>query len=207
MPPNEQCPNCHRLVADWHVEWYKTEGPSLFQGLAALDRFKSEWIQPPCAGVRGRVIGVRPRLDQPGQVSDEPADQSANQDPRDEHTNQDDRQPDRPAHDPDHDRLAQVDQALDRAFPGTEICVPKPATTGAGGANFSRSRTFSVSVASDDRFSSTRILPSSCSISPRTRLSSTSILSTSSSLPDRSFKILCSVCSSTFLFLIRASMS
>ena len=37
MPPNEQCPNCHRLVADWHVEWYKTEGPSLYQGLAALD--------------------------------------------------------------------------------------------------------------------------------------------------------------------------
>ena len=37
MPPNEQCPNCYRLVADWHVEWYKTEGPSLYQGLAALD--------------------------------------------------------------------------------------------------------------------------------------------------------------------------
>ena len=37
MPPNEQCPNCHRLVADWHVEWYKTEGPSLYQGLVALD--------------------------------------------------------------------------------------------------------------------------------------------------------------------------
>jgi hypothetical protein len=37
MPPNEPCPNCHRLVADWHVEWYKTEGPSLYKGLAALD--------------------------------------------------------------------------------------------------------------------------------------------------------------------------
>ncbi len=32
MPPNESCPNCHRLVADWHVEWYKTEGPSLYRG-------------------------------------------------------------------------------------------------------------------------------------------------------------------------------
>jgi hypothetical protein len=37
MPPIEQCPNCHRLVADWHVEWYKTEGPSLYQGIAAPD--------------------------------------------------------------------------------------------------------------------------------------------------------------------------
>jgi hypothetical protein len=37
MPPNEPCPNCHRLIADWHVEWYKTEGPSLYQGLASLD--------------------------------------------------------------------------------------------------------------------------------------------------------------------------
>jgi hypothetical protein len=25
------------MVADWHVEWYTTEGPSLYQGLAALD--------------------------------------------------------------------------------------------------------------------------------------------------------------------------
>jgi hypothetical protein len=25
------------VVADWHVEWYKTEGPLLFRGLAALD--------------------------------------------------------------------------------------------------------------------------------------------------------------------------
>jgi hypothetical protein len=37
MPPNEQCPNCHRLIEDWHIEWYKTEGPSLYKGLAALD--------------------------------------------------------------------------------------------------------------------------------------------------------------------------
>jgi hypothetical protein len=37
MPPNEECPNCHQMVADWHVEWYKTEGPSLYRGLAALD--------------------------------------------------------------------------------------------------------------------------------------------------------------------------
>ena len=25
----ERCLNCHRLIADWHVEWYRTEGPSL----------------------------------------------------------------------------------------------------------------------------------------------------------------------------------
>src|SRR5947209_3112230 len=37
MPPNEECPNCHRIVADWHVEWYKTEGPKLYKGLAAMD--------------------------------------------------------------------------------------------------------------------------------------------------------------------------
>jgi hypothetical protein len=37
MPPNEHCPNCHQLVEDWHVEWYKTEGPSLYLGLMTLD--------------------------------------------------------------------------------------------------------------------------------------------------------------------------
>jgi hypothetical protein len=37
MPPNEQCPNCHQKVEDWHIEWYRTEGPLLYQGLAALD--------------------------------------------------------------------------------------------------------------------------------------------------------------------------
>ena len=37
MPPNEECPNCHQLVEDWHVEWYKTEGPLLYKGLAAMD--------------------------------------------------------------------------------------------------------------------------------------------------------------------------
>ncbi len=87
------------------------------------------------------------------------------------------------------------------------ICVEKLATTGAGGAYFSRSRTFRVKVARDERFSSRRILPSSCSISPRTRLNSTSIFNTSSSFPERSWRILLSVCSSTFLFLMRASMS
>jgi hypothetical protein len=25
------------LVADWHLEWYKTEGPALYQGRASLD--------------------------------------------------------------------------------------------------------------------------------------------------------------------------
>ncbi len=37
MPPNEECPNCHQKVEDWHVEWYMTEGPALYQGLAAMD--------------------------------------------------------------------------------------------------------------------------------------------------------------------------
>jgi hypothetical protein len=37
MPPNEQCPNCLQLVEDWHIEWYKTEAPALYKGLAALD--------------------------------------------------------------------------------------------------------------------------------------------------------------------------
>src|SRR5437867_3048230 len=37
MPPNEECPNCHQIVEDWHVEWYKTEGPALYKGLTAMD--------------------------------------------------------------------------------------------------------------------------------------------------------------------------
>ena len=37
MPPNEECPNCHRVVEDWHIEWYKSEGPLLYNGLAAMD--------------------------------------------------------------------------------------------------------------------------------------------------------------------------
>jgi hypothetical protein len=31
MPPNEECPNCHGVIADWHVEWYKTDGPPLYK--------------------------------------------------------------------------------------------------------------------------------------------------------------------------------
>ena len=56
MPSNELCPSFHRLVADWHVEWYKTEGPSLYQGLAALDC-------PLCrqpVGFQGGKIGPAP---------------------------------------------------------------------------------------------------------------------------------------------------
>ena len=56
MPPNEHCPNCRRLVADWHVEWYKTEGPSLYRGSAALDC-------PLCrqsVGFQGGRIGLAP---------------------------------------------------------------------------------------------------------------------------------------------------
>jgi hypothetical protein len=37
MPPNERCPYCHVIVEDWHVEWYKTEAPLLYQGLASMD--------------------------------------------------------------------------------------------------------------------------------------------------------------------------
>jgi hypothetical protein len=37
MPPNEECPSCHREVEDWHVEWYKAEARALFQGQAAMD--------------------------------------------------------------------------------------------------------------------------------------------------------------------------
>ena len=37
MPPNEECPNCHQKVSDWHVEWYTSEGPSLYKGLVAMD--------------------------------------------------------------------------------------------------------------------------------------------------------------------------
>lgn len=37
MPPNEECPNCQQLIADWHVEWYKTEGSALFRGSLAMD--------------------------------------------------------------------------------------------------------------------------------------------------------------------------
>jgi hypothetical protein len=37
MPPREDCPNCHQKVEDWHVEWYKSEGPLLYRGLAAMD--------------------------------------------------------------------------------------------------------------------------------------------------------------------------
>src|SRR5438132_8361247 len=56
MPPNEECPNCHRNVEDWHVEWYKTETRALYQGLAAMDC-------PLCGqpvGFQGGVIGLAP---------------------------------------------------------------------------------------------------------------------------------------------------
>jgi hypothetical protein len=37
MPPNQQCPACHAVVEDWHVEWYAAEQSALYRGLAALD--------------------------------------------------------------------------------------------------------------------------------------------------------------------------
>jgi hypothetical protein len=37
MPPYKECPNCLQVVEDWQVEWYKSEGPLLYKGLAAMD--------------------------------------------------------------------------------------------------------------------------------------------------------------------------
>lgn len=37
MPPHEKCPNCGQDIEDWHLEWYKTEGALLFQGLVSTD--------------------------------------------------------------------------------------------------------------------------------------------------------------------------
>ena len=37
MLANEDCPNCHVRVQDWHIEWYKSEGPLLYRGLVAMD--------------------------------------------------------------------------------------------------------------------------------------------------------------------------
>jgi hypothetical protein len=37
MPPNQKCPICLQMVEDWHVEWYKSEYPFLYRGLAAMD--------------------------------------------------------------------------------------------------------------------------------------------------------------------------
>jgi hypothetical protein len=56
MPPNEECPNCHQVVADWHIEWYTTEGPSLYRGLAVLD---CPLCQQP-VGFQGGKIGPAP---------------------------------------------------------------------------------------------------------------------------------------------------
>jgi hypothetical protein len=56
MPPNEHCPNCLQLIEDWHLEWYTTEGPLLFKGLAAMDC-------PLCGravGFQGGKIGIAP---------------------------------------------------------------------------------------------------------------------------------------------------
>lgn len=56
MPPNQTCPNCLQLIEDWHLEWYKTEVPSFYKGLAAIDC-------PLCgeaAGFQGGQIGPAP---------------------------------------------------------------------------------------------------------------------------------------------------
>jgi len=56
MPPNEECPNCHQIIHDWHVEWHETEAPALYRGLAAMDC-------PLCrrpVGFQQEKIGVAP---------------------------------------------------------------------------------------------------------------------------------------------------
>jgi len=37
MPPNEECPICHRMIEDWHIEWYMAERSDLYRGLVAMD--------------------------------------------------------------------------------------------------------------------------------------------------------------------------
>lgn len=37
MPPREECPICHVLIEDWHVEWYDDDTSLLFRGAAAMD--------------------------------------------------------------------------------------------------------------------------------------------------------------------------
>jgi hypothetical protein len=56
MPPNEVCPNCHRQVADWHLERYKTEGQPCTEGrraglpvMSAAGRVPGGKIGPPPA--------------------------------------------------------------------------------------------------------------------------------------------------------------
>ena len=41
MPPNEKCPNCLQNVEDWHLEWYKTEGPAAF--IAGLQQWTARF--------------------------------------------------------------------------------------------------------------------------------------------------------------------
>jgi hypothetical protein len=59
MPPNEECPNCHQVVADWHVEWYKIEGPMLYKGLAAMD---CPLCGRPVGFERGKIGPARPGI-------------------------------------------------------------------------------------------------------------------------------------------------
>jgi len=38
MPPNEPCPHCGRLIADWHNEWYDAaQRTAIYGGQAAMD--------------------------------------------------------------------------------------------------------------------------------------------------------------------------
>jgi hypothetical protein len=38
MPPNEKCPVCGQMVADWHREWHSLEDQkSIFDGKAAME--------------------------------------------------------------------------------------------------------------------------------------------------------------------------
>ncbi len=38
MPPNEPCPLCGQLIADWHNEWYEhAQRVAIYRGQAAMD--------------------------------------------------------------------------------------------------------------------------------------------------------------------------
>jgi hypothetical protein len=58
MPPNEECPNCHRMVADWHVEWSGDREMSLLtlQEKSFLDVFLHEATTAPFTGPATRAL-------------------------------------------------------------------------------------------------------------------------------------------------------
>ena len=61
MPPNEECPNCHGVIADWHVEWYKTEGPPLYK-MTLLTPEENQPLPLSCRPGPLRLALCRPRV-------------------------------------------------------------------------------------------------------------------------------------------------